>query len=48
MKNVLFAYNGRVEKDSYGKYYGNELNDRLVERYQVFGNDISFLLEQGK
>ena len=44
MKNVLFAYNGRVEKDSYGKYYGNELNDRLVERYQVFGNDISFLV----
>ena len=43
-KNVVFAYNGRVEVDHDGNYYGNELNDRLVERYLFFGNQIKFLV----
>lgn len=41
---VLFAYNGRVEVDKQGQYYGNELNDSLVERYQFFGERVSFLV----
>jgi len=43
-KRVLFAYNGRVEKDSNGAYYGNELNDTLVERYLTFGERVDFLV----
>lgn len=41
---VLFAYNGRVEVDAAGNYYGNELNDKLIERYQFFGDHVNFLV----
>ncbi|HQU39029.1 MAG TPA: glycosyltransferase [Chitinophagales bacterium] len=41
---VLFAYNGRVEIDEHGRYYGNELNDRLVERYRYFGDQVTFIV----
>jgi hypothetical protein len=42
--NVLFAYNGRVEVDNQGLFYGNELNDKLVERYRFFGQQVTFLV----
>jgi len=42
--NVLFAYNGRVEVDEQGLFYGNELNDKLVERYRFFGDQVTFLV----
>ncbi len=42
--NVLFAYNGRVEVDEQGLFYGNELNDKLVERYRFFGDHVTFLV----
>lgn len=41
---VLFAYNGPVDKDEKGQYYGNELNDTLVQRYKFFGPSVSFLI----
>lgn len=42
--NVLFAYNGRVEVDEQGLFYGNELNDKLVDRYRFFGKHVKFLV----
>lgn len=32
--------------DEWGHFYGNELNDTLVERYQFFGKQISFLVRK--
>lgn len=43
-KKVLFAYNGPVDKDEKGLYYGNELNDTLVQRYKFFGPSVAFLI----
>ena len=48
MTKVLFAYNGRVEVDPKGNYYGNELNDQLVERYKFFGEKVRFLVRSKK
>jgi len=47
-KKVLFAYNGRVEVDQQGNYYGNELNDKLVDRYLNFGDQVTFLVRLKK
>jgi glycosyltransferase involved in cell wall biosynthesis len=46
--NVIFAYNGPVEVDEYGNYYGNELNDILVERYRLLGKNVTFLIRTRK
>jgi glycosyltransferase involved in cell wall biosynthesis len=45
---LLFAYNGRVDTDPAGNYFGNELNDTLVERYRILGNHVSFLVRTRK
>ena len=44
MGKVLFAYNGRIEKDADGNYFGNELNDTIVERYRQLANEVIFLV----
>ncbi len=41
---VIFAYNGRVERDEKGHYYGNELNDIIVERYRKLAERVVFLV----
>lgn len=45
---VTFVYNGRVEIDESGNYYGNELNDILVERYRFLANNVEFLVRTKK
>lgn len=42
----MFAYNGRVGRDIDGNYFGNELNDTLVERYRFLGKHVTFLVRQ--
>lgn len=46
LNSVLFAYNGRVETDGRGNYFGNELNDQLVERYRFLGKQVTFLVRK--
>jgi glycosyltransferase involved in cell wall biosynthesis len=45
-EKVLFAYNGRIETDGNGAYFGNELNDTLVERYRCLAKHVSFLVRK--
>jgi glycosyltransferase involved in cell wall biosynthesis len=45
---VTFVYNGRVEVDEFGNYYGNELNDILVERYRMLAYRVEFLIRTKK
>lgn len=43
---VLFAYNARIEIDESGNYFGNELNDSIVKRYQYLGRHVTFIVRQ--
>lgn len=45
-KKLLFVYNGRIETDDRGNFFGNELNDKLVERYRYLGKHVTFLLRK--
>lgn len=43
-RRILFAYNGPIYKDNQGRYYSNELNDIIIDRYRYLGNEVSFLI----
>jgi glycosyltransferase involved in cell wall biosynthesis len=44
--NILFAYGGRIDQSPSGKYYGNEINDILVNRYLQLGKRVTFILRK--
>ena len=43
-RKILFAYNGPIYKDIDGRYYSNELNDIIIDRYRYLGNEVNLLI----
>lgn len=43
-RRILFAYNGPIYKDIDGRYYSNELNDIIIDRYRYLGNEVNLLI----
>jgi glycosyltransferase involved in cell wall biosynthesis len=40
---ILFIHDGPMYVDNFGRIYGIHLNDRLIQRYRILGNKITFL-----
>lgn len=43
-KHVLFAHDGPLFKDDQGEFYGLQYNNKLVERYSILGEKVSFII----
>jgi len=41
VNNVLFAHDGHVFRDDAGEYYGIHINNALVERYKLLGDNVA-------
>lgn len=45
-KKVLFIHEGYLYRDREGNLYGAQYNDRLIERYELLGDSITFILRE--
>lgn len=43
-QKVLFVHDGPVYKDNNNKFYGLHYNNKLVERYMLLGNEVTFMM----
>ncbi len=45
-KKVLFIHEGYLYRDREGNLYGAQYNDRLIERYELLGDSITYILRE--